>query len=148
MIGGATWIVWLHLLAMAAWLGGGGAILLAILPSVGEDRGQKEGAVARAANRAHFFTSRAMEAAIVTGFLNIGMRVMASGTGFSRAFLAMLSLKIVLVLVMAGLQVWMGIQWRRAGDGGPRVGRIRGALAAQLLLGMVVALLGLGVRAL
>jgi len=139
VIGMATWAVWLHLLAAAAWLGGGAVHLLAILPAVGEGP-----QAAGAARRAQFLTSRAMEAVIVTGFLNLMLRGMASGWVVSRPFVAMLSVKILLVVVMAGLQVWMGLAWKR--DGAAVLGRIRGALTAQVLLAVVVVLLGLGVR--
>ncbi|MBI4573030.1 MAG: hypothetical protein HY713_07050 [candidate division NC10 bacterium] len=142
MISTAMWIVWLHLLATAAWLGGGAAMLLAILPGMGEGR---EGGAA--AKRAHFLTSRAMEVVVITGILNLLLRGMGSGAGFSRAFVAMLSLKVLLVLVMAGLQVWMGIAWKREADAvGVAARRARGALTAQLVLGAVAVLLGLGVR--
>ncbi len=142
MISAATWIVWLHLLAVAAWLGGGAATLLAILPGVGEGT-----QVAAAARRAHFLTSRAMEVVVVTGVLNVVARGMESGMAFSRGFVAMLSVKIVLLIVMAGLQVWMGIAWKREGDPAYASRRARGAIAVQLVLGAVAVLLGLGVRA-
>jgi uncharacterized membrane protein len=141
VIGGATWIVWVHLLAAALWLGGAAVLLGAILPTLAAG-------TAATARRAHFLTSRAMEVVIVTGLLNLLLRAMASGGAFSRGFVAMLSLKVLLVIGMAGLQVWMGIAWKR--EGGPvsvAARRARGALAVQLVLGAVAVLLGLGVRA-
>ncbi|MBI4737210.1 MAG: hypothetical protein HY766_14330 [candidate division NC10 bacterium] len=143
MISAATWIVWLHLLAVAAWLGGGAVVVSAILPGMGEGT-----QAAAAARRAHFLTSRAMEVVVVTGVLNVVARGMESGMAFSRGFVAMLSVKIILLVVMAGLQVWMGIAWKREGDtGGLAARRARGAIAAQLVLGAVAVLLGLGIRA-
>lgn len=143
MISAATWIVWLHLLAVAAWLGGGAATLLAILPGVGEGT-----QAAAAARRAHFLTSRAMEVVVVTGVLNVVARGMESGMAFSRGFVGMLSVKIVLLVVMAGLQVWMGMAWKRKGIAVPAAARrARGAIAVQLVLGAVAVLLGLGIRA-
>ncbi len=142
MIGIATWIVWLHLLAVAAWLGGAATLLLAMLPAVG-----KGGDAPGAARRAHFLTSRAMEAVILTGILNVLLRGTGSGWVFSRAFTGMLSIKMLLLAVMAGLQVWMGLAWRREGD--PlevAVRRSRAGLTLQLLLGAAAVLLGLGVR--
>jgi len=138
----ATWVVWLHLLAIATWLGGAAVQLLAILPAV-----QAGGEMAGAARRTHFLTSRAMEAAVTTGILNVLLRGMGSHSVFSRAFVAMLSVKILLVIVMVGLQVWMGLAWKREGDPfDPTVRRTRAALTLQLLLGATVVLLGLGVR--
>ena len=135
------WVVWLHLLAAAAWLGGGAVSRLAILPSMAE------GAPAATARRAHFLTSRAMEVVVITGVLNVLLRGMESGMAFSRGFVAMLSVKMALVIVMAALQVWMGIAWKREGDAGSLAARrARGALTAQLVLGAVAVLLGLGVR--
>lgn len=142
MISIATWIVWLHLLAIATWLGGGAVLRLAILPAVGEG-----GEMAGAARRAHFLTSRAMEAVIITGILNVLLRGMGSDWAFSQGFVAMLSIKVLLVIVMAGLQVWMGLAWKLAG--GPvavAVRRARAGLTLQLLLGAAAVLLGLGVR--
>lgn len=142
MISVAMWVVWLHLLAAAAWLGGGAVSRLAILPSMGEGA-----PAAAAARRAHFLTSRAMEVVVITGVLNVLLRGMESGMAFSRGFVAMLSVKTALVIVMAALQVWMGIAWKREGDAGSLAARrARGALTAQLVLGAVAVLLGLGVR--
>jgi hypothetical protein len=135
------WIVWLHLLATAMWLGGALVTLGAILPVIREEAGKQ------AAKRALFLTSRAMEAAIVTGVLNVLLRAMASGGAFSRGFVAMLSLKVVLVVVMAALQVWAGIAWKRSViDVATAARRARVGLTILLLVGAVVVLLGLGVR--
>lgn len=142
MISVATWVVWLHLLAIATWLGGAAVQLLAILPAV-----QAGGEMAGAARRAHFLTSRAMEVVIITGILNVLLRGMGSDWMFSRAFVAMLSVKVLLVIVMGGLQVWMGLTWKQ--EGSPlaiSVRRARTSLTFQLLLGAAAVLLGLGVR--
>ena len=140
MISGSTWIVWLHLLAAAMWLGGAMVTLSAILPVSRDEAGRE------AAKRALFLTSRAMEAAVVTGVLNVLLRVMASGA-FSRGFVAMLSLKVGLVIVMAALQVWAGIAWKRPiVDVATAARRARVGLTVLLVLGAVVLLLGLGVR--
>jgi hypothetical protein len=59
----------------------------------------------------------------------------------------MLTIKLVLVAMMVGLQVWMGLAWKR--EGGPvdvAVRRARAVLTLQLLLGAAAVLLGLGVR--
>lgn len=141
MISGPTWIVWLHLLATAMWLGGALVTLGAIYPVIREEAGKQ------AARRALFLTSRAMEAAIVTGVLNVLLRAMASGGGFSRGFVAMLSVKVVLVVVMAALQVWVGIAWKRpVVEVATAARRARVGLTILLILGAVVVLLGLGVR--
>jgi hypothetical protein len=142
MISVASWIVWLHLLGIAAWLGGAAVQLLAILPAVGA-----EGEMTGVARHAHFLTSRAMEAVIITGVLNLLLRGMGSDWIFSRGFMAMLTIKLVLVAVMVGLQVWMGLAWKA--EGVPvdiAVRRARTSLILQLLLGAAAVLLGLGVR--
>lgn len=72
---------------------------------------------------------------------------MGSDWVFSRGFVAMLTIKVVLVAVMVGPHVWMALGWKRAG--GPldvAARRARADLTAQLLLGAVAVLLGLGVR--
>jgi hypothetical protein len=141
VISGPTWIVWLHLLATALWLGGAIVILGAILPVVRDEAGRA------AAKRALFLTSRAMEAAIVTGVLNVLLRAMSSGA-FSRGFVAMLSLKVALVVVMAAMQVWVGITWKRpVADVAAAAHRARVGLTILVVVGAVVVLLGLGVRA-
>ena len=140
MISGSTWIVWLHLLAAAMWLGGVMVTLGAILPVSRDEAGRA------AAKLALFLTSRAMEAAVVTGVLNVVLRVMASGAS-SRGFVAMLSVKVSLVVVMAALQVWVGIAWKRPGaDVATAARRARVGLPILLVVGAVVVLLGLGVR--
>ncbi len=142
MISGATGIVWLHLLATAMWLGGVVVTVGAILPGIRDEAGR---AVAK---RAQFLTSRAMEAAVVTGALNVLVRAMASGGAFSRGFVAMLSLKVALVIVMAALQVWVGIAWKRPDtDVFAAARKARVGLTILLVVGAVVVLLGLGVRA-
>jgi hypothetical protein len=127
---------------MAMWLGGAVVILGAILPVVRDEAGRA------AAKRALFLTSRAMEAAVVTGALNVLVRAMASGGAFSRGFVAMLSLKVALVIVMAALQVWVGIAWKRPDtDVFAAARKARLGLTILLVVGAVVVLLGLGVRA-
>ena len=64
MISLEVWILWVHILAVAAWLGGAMTSLVAILPAEGDAR-------VPAARRAHFFTSRAMEVVLITGLLNV-----------------------------------------------------------------------------
>jgi len=142
MIRAGIWIGWLHLLGGAVWVGGNAVLLWALLSDAGDEA--RPGAAAR---RAHALTSRAMELVVVTGIVNVFLRGMASGMVFSRGFVGMLTLKVLLVLVMAGVQVWMGMLWKRqAGSIQPGGKRARAALALQVVLGAVVLLLGLGVR--
>jgi len=73
---------------------------------------------------------------------------MQSSFTLSPGFFAMLALKMVLLLVMAALQIWMGAAWRRAGEGsGDATRRARISLSVQCLFGAVAVLLGLGLRA-
>jgi len=61
---------------------------------------------------------------------------------------AMLSVKVGLVVVMAALQVWVGIAWKRpVADVATVARRARVGLTILLVVGAVVVLLGLGVRA-
>ncbi len=140
MISVATWILWVHILAAAVWLGGAATVLTAVLPA-------GEGARAVVARRAHFLTSRAMEILILTGLVNVLLKGVQSSFTLSPGFFAMLSLKMVLLVVMAGLQIWMGAAWRRAVEGSAdatRRGRI--GLSVQCLCGAAAVLLGLGLR--
>lgn len=141
MISGMTWILWLHLLAVAVWLGGDAVLLGAVLPGAGKE------ASAAAARRAHFLTSRAMEILVITGVLNLLLRGLASQMVFSRGFYAMLTVKMALLLGMAGLQIWMGFVWKRPDvDVLAAVRKARIGLGLQLLLGAVAVLLGMGLR--
>jgi len=142
MIHAGIWIGWLHLLGGAVWVGGNSVVLWALLSEAGD--GARPGEAVR---RAHALTSRAMELVVVTGIVNVFLRGMASGMVFSRGFVGMLTVKVLLVLVMAGVQVWVGILWKRqTGSIQPGGGRARAALALQVGLGAIVLLLGLGVR--
>jgi uncharacterized membrane protein len=135
-----TWVLWVHILAAAAWLGGAATALVAILPAAGEAR-------AAAMRRAHFLTSRAMEILVLTGLLNVLLKGMESNFTLGRGFFGMLSLKMFLLVIMGALQIWMGAAWRRDADPGPYAARrARLGLATQCALGAVAALLGLGLR--
>ena len=142
MISVATWVIWLHLLAMATWLGGVTVQLFAILPVMGA-RGEE----ALATRRAHFITSRGVDIVILTGIMNVLLRGLASGWVFSRGFVAMLSIKLLLVAVMVGLQVWIGMVWKQEMEPtSVAVRKARIAFTLQLILGATVVLLGLGIR--
>jgi len=134
-----TWIVWVHLLAVAAWLGGAATLLAAVLPVKGPER-------TAMAQRAHFLTSRAMEVVVLTGVLNILLHGRETGLVYTAAYFGMLSFKMGLLIVMAVLQVWMGAAWRRGGAGEAAARRARLAIPIQIALGAAAALLGLGLR--
>ena len=141
MISLATWILWVHILAAAVWLGGAAMVRLAVVPLAEEAR-------VAAARRGHFLTSRAMEILILTGLLNILVKGLQSSFALSAGFFAMLSLKMALVAVMVGMQIWMGVGWRGGKVELPdATRRARLGLTTQCLLGAVAALLGLGLRA-
>jgi len=141
MISGATWILWVHLLAVALWLGGDAVLLGAILPVMGKE------ASAAAARRAYFLTSRAMEVVVITGVLNVLIRGLASQMAFSQGFYAMLAVKMAMLLGMAGLQLWMVLAWKRPDvDIAAAVRKARLGLSLQLLFGAVAVLLGMGLR--
>jgi uncharacterized membrane protein len=142
MISGGTLILWVHLLAVALWLGGDAVLLGAFLPATGKE------ASAATARRAHFLTSRAMEVLVVTGILNLLVRGMASQMAFSRGFYAMLAVKMALLCGMAGLQIWMGLAWKRPDANLAAAARkARIGLSLQLALGAVAVLLGMGLHA-
>ncbi len=141
MISLATWILWVHILAAALWLGGATTMLVAILPAAEEAR-------AAAMRRAHFLTSRAMEILVLSGLLNVLLKGLESNFTLGRGFFGMLSLKMALLLVMGALQIWMGAAWRQVGDRPvDAAGRARIGLVTQCVLGALAALLGLGLRA-
>jgi len=136
----ATWILWVHILAAALWLGGAATVRAAVLPIESTVR-------AAVARRAHALTSRAMEVLVLTGVLNILLKGLQGSFTLGRGFYAMLALKMALLVAMAGLQIWMGVAWRRvSGADTDAVHRGRVGLSLQCVLGAVAALLGLGLR--
>ena len=140
MISGATWILWVHLLAVGLWLGGDAVLLGAILPVMGKE-------ASAAARRAYFLTSRAMEVVVITGVLNVLIRGLASQMVFSQGFYAMLAVKMAMLLGMAGLQLWMALAWKRPDvDVAAAARKARLGLSLQLLFGAVAVLLGMGLR--
>ena len=135
----ATWILWAHLLAAAAWLVGAAVVLVAILPA--QDHGASSGIV----QRAHFLTSRAMEVLLLTGILNVVLLTIVEHAPLTQRFHVVVGVKGVLFVIMAGLQVWMGIAWKRS-TVRDAARKARLGLGAQLLLGSAAALLGLTLR--
>jgi putative copper export protein len=137
MIRLATWLLWVHLLSAGVWLGAGVTLLAAILPHKGEAR-------VAMGRRTQFVTSRAMELLVLTGVLNILLHGRETGLIYSAPYFGMLSIKMGLLAVMAGLQIWLGAAWKR--DGEEAVRRARLVVPIQLVLGAVAALLGMGIR--
>jgi hypothetical protein len=134
------WVLWIHILGVAAWLGGAAVTLFAVLPIDGGFR-------AAAARRAHFLTSRAMEIVVLTGLLNVILKGRETGYALGAGFFAMLSIKMALLVAMAVFQIWMGLAWKRAQESESPARTARLGLAAQCLLGAVAVLLGIGLRA-
>ncbi len=138
MISMAMWILWVHILAAAVWLGGALTSLVAVLPVEGR-------AGLATLRRAHFLTSRGMEVVILTGLLNVLVKGAESQFALSVGFYAMLGIKMALLSIMAAIQIRIGLAWRQAdGPGGALPGRV--GLAILCGLGALAALLGLGLR--
>jgi uncharacterized membrane protein len=137
-------ILWVHILAAAVWVGGAAVLRLAILPALA---GGAPAACSAAGARAHFVTSRAMEALVLTGILNIVVRGMATDLLYRGHFFGVVALKSLLFLLMAAVQLWMGMGWRQARpeDLADAVRRARIGLPLQLALGALGVLLGLGI---
>jgi putative copper export protein len=120
----SLFVLWLHILAVAIWLGGMLFLLIVLIPLFhGTLPAREEMQIAYAAGkRYHFVASRAMETILLTGIVNLFTR---GGDVFSRGFLTILGLKVVGFLLMAGLQTWQRISLHRqltplltAGGGG------------------------------
>ena len=140
----AIWILWVHVLAAAVWLGGAAVLRLAILPALA---GGAPAACAAAGARTHFVISRAMEVLVLTGILNILVRGVATNLTFGNPFFGMIALKSLVFVLMGALQFWMGMGWRQAQpeDLADAVRRARIGLPLQLGLGALGVLLGLGI---
>ena len=137
-------ILWLHVLAAACWLGGAAMLRVALLPALAD--GAPAVCVA-AASRGHFLTSRAMEVLVLTGILNIVVRGMATNLMYGGQFFGMIALKSLLFVLMAALQLWMGMGWRQARpeEVAKATRRARLGLPLQLVLGAGAVLVGLGI---
>jgi uncharacterized membrane protein len=140
MITLATWILWVHILAAAVWLGGAAAILVTLGPA---------GPVALdVLRRVRFLGSRAMEILVLTGILNVIVKGVGTEFAFQAGFFAMLAIKMAFLVTMAGLQIWMGLAFQRTDViVTSTVRRARLGLGLQFVLGAVASLLGLGLRA-
>ncbi len=139
MLSGAIWILWVHLLAAAAWLGGAAMILVAILPALGRE------ASSGAIQRSHFLTSRAMEVLVLTGILNLVILAVVEHASVNPAFYGVVGVKVALFIIMAGCQVWMGFAWKLS-DIRTAARKARVGLSVQLVSGSVAALLGMILR--
>lgn len=139
MITLATWILWVHILAAAVWLGGAATILATLGPA--------GGTALDLLRRARFLSSRAMEILVLTGILNVIVKGVGTDFAFRAGFFAMLAMKMALLATMAGLQIWMGMAFRQGETAlTPTVRRARLTLGLQFVLGALAALLGLGLR--
>jgi putative copper export protein len=135
-------ILWVHVLAAAGWLGGAAVLRMALLPALAEGA---PGACTAAASRGHFLTSRAMEVLVLTGVLNVVVRGIATNLTYGTPFFGLIALKTLLFVLMAALQLWMGMGWRQARpeEVATAVGRARLGLPLQLVLGAGAVLAGL-----
>ena len=140
----AITILWVHVLAAACWLGGAAMLRIAFLPALADGA---PAACAAAASRGHFLTSRAMEVLVLTGVLNIVVRGIATNLTYGTPFFGMIALKTLLFVLMAALQLWMGMGWRQARpeEVGKAIRRARLGLPLQLVLGAGAVLAGLGI---
>jgi putative copper export protein len=137
-------ILWVHVLAAAGWLGGAAVLCLALQPALAEGA---PAACLAAASRGHFLTSRAMEVLVLTGVLNIVVRGIATNLTYGTAFFGLIALKTLLFVLMAGLQVWMGMGWRQARpeEIATAIRRARLGWPLQIVLGAGAVLAGLGI---
>lgn len=120
-------ILWIHVLAAIAWLGGMLYSLVVLFPLFrGTFPAREEIQIAYAAGRRHqFVAARAMEVLLLTGIWSIAARGWGTGGGSSQGFWAILGLKLLGFMLMAGLQTWQRIWMNRklapliiAGGGG------------------------------
>ncbi len=137
-------ILWVHVLAAACWLGGAAVLRFSLLPALADGA---PAACAAAVGRGHFLTSRAMEVLVLTGVLNIVVRGIATELTYGTAFFGLIALKTLLFVLMATLQLWMGMGWRQARpeEAATAVRRARLGLPLQCVLGAGAVLAGLGI---
>lgn len=155
-------ILWIHVLAAVAWLGGMFYSLVVLSPLFrGTFPAREEIQIAYAAGRRYqFVAARAMELVLVTGFAGIVSRAWGARGG-SPWFWTIVGLKVLGFAVMAGLQTWQRISMNRelapmliAGGGGilgerqwrSLQSRMTRVTQLNLVIGAVVVLLGLMLR--
>ncbi|MFQ5881880.1 MAG: hypothetical protein ACE5I9_05340 [Candidatus Methylomirabilales bacterium] len=158
-------ILWIHLLAAIAWLGGMFFFLVVLSPLFhGTFPAREEIQIAYAAGRRYqFVTARAMELLLLTGIFNVVSRGLVGEDLFRRNFLTILGLKLVGFLLMAGLGMWQRISVNQhlapliiAGSGGVLGEREWHAIRSRMTwvtrlslgIGVVVVFLGLMLRGL
>ncbi|MFQ5802616.1 MAG: CopD family protein [Candidatus Methylomirabilales bacterium] len=120
-------ILWIHVLAAIAWVGGMLFFLVVLAPLFrGTFPAREEIQIAYAAGRRYqFVAARAMEFLLLTGIWNIVARVWDAGGTLPPRFWSILGLKVVGFTLMVGLQTWQRIWMNRklaplivAGGGG------------------------------
>lgn len=135
---GSLVLLWVHLLAAAAWLGSALGVLV-LAWGAGEASGP---AVTAAARRLRFLGWRGVELVLLTGVFNVLARAVAGS--LTPGFLRYLAVKAALVGAMVGLQV-AGARADLADPAGAgrrralwTAGGILGAGSAVLLLGLTL----------
>lgn len=157
-------ILWIHVLAAIAWLGGMLYSLAVLFPLFrGTFPAREEIQIAYAAGRRHqFVAARAMELLLLTGIWNVAARGWGGGD-LPLWFWSILGLKVLGFMLMAGLQTWQRIWMNRklapliiAGGGGllgeqewrAIQSRMTGVTRLNLAIGVLVVFLALMLRGL
>jgi uncharacterized membrane protein len=156
-------ILWIHVLAAMAWLGGMFFSLVVLAPLFhGTVPAREEVQIAYATGtRYHFVAARAMELLLLTGIVAIVNRGWGGEGVFPQRFWTIVGLKAIGFALMAGLQTWQRISMHRqlaplliAGGGGilgerqwrALQSRFRRVTGLSLGIGVVVVFLGLMLR--
>ncbi len=144
--------LWLHLTAAFVWIGASASLALLWLPHVraGLDPASWEELVLRLVRRYVRWAWAAIHLLLLTGIFNLLSVGVAHGFAFPPEFLTRLIAKLLIVVVMIGIQTGLGLAWvpgleRRDAGGGPERA-IRWALVASGFAGGAALWLGMMLR--
>ena len=157
MITFTVFILWLHIAAIALWVGGLFAVSFVMVPVLKQGAGSPETAAALFAHGLERFQRISREILLVillTGIFNLGNAGMARGFGFGTLYLTILGIKVGLFLTIAAVQLWQSLRLAPAIQAAAAVPEISSGLYRRFLLtsllnvamGVVAVLLGLRLR--
>lgn len=106
-----TLVIWLHLAAIIAWVGGLLAVYWVCVPVLmREARPQSARLVARVVHRFQRISWELVAVIVVTGIFNVLRVGVARGFGFDAAYVGMLVGKLCLLVAIVALQAWQSFR--------------------------------------
>ena len=157
MITFTVFALWLHIAAIALWVGGLFAVSFVMVPVLKQGAGSPEKAAAlftRGLERFQRISRELLLVILLTGIFNLANAGMARGFSFGAQYLTMLGIKVGLFVTIAAIQLWQSLRLAPAIQAAASIpetssGLYRRFLLTSLLnlgLGAAAVLLGLRLR--